>query len=189
MVGGLGGNSKPLLAPVALPQTFSAADVLDFQENTRSHSAVAGFRSATYDLSGAGEPLRVDGARVSFNLSALLGRGPRLGRIFTEEEDRGAHRVTTRSACAWPLGADRGRILRDILGGGFRLVAAGVAIGLLGGIALSRLVSGFLYGVAATDMLTYAAAAGVLVGTGLFATWIPARRAAAVDPMVALRQE
>jgi putative ABC transport system permease protein len=65
----------------------------------------------------------------------------------------------------------------------------GVILGLAGGVALSRLVSGFLYGVAATDVVTYAVAAGLLVVTGLLATWIPARRAAAVDPMVALRQE
>ena len=87
------------------------------------------------------------------------------------------------------LGADRTRILRDVLGGGLRLVGAGVAVGLLGALALSRVAAGFLYGVAPTDAATYAAAAGLLIGTGLLATWVPARRAAAVDPMSALRQE
>jgi putative ABC transport system permease protein len=56
-------------------------------------------------------------------------------------------------------------------------------------MALSRLVAGFLYGVAPTDAATYTLAAALLVVTGLFATYLPARRAAAVDPMVALRQE
>src|SRR5262249_6040403 len=58
---------------------FSAADVLDFQENTRAHAAVAAFRNSTYDLSGAGDPVRVDGARVSASLFGLLGQGPVAG--------------------------------------------------------------------------------------------------------------
>ena len=70
-----------------------------------------------------------------------------------------------------------------------RLVAVGVILGLAGSLGLSRLVSSFLYGVASTDAITYAAAALLLVASGLLASWIPARRAAAVDPMVALRQE
>jgi ABC-type antimicrobial peptide transport system permease subunit len=87
------------------------------------------------------------------------------------------------------LGADRGRILRDVLGGGLRLVLAGVALGIAGGLALSRVVAGFLYGVAATNAATFAGAAGLLLATGLLATYVPARRAAALDPMVSLRQE
>jgi putative ABC transport system permease protein len=87
------------------------------------------------------------------------------------------------------LGADRTRILREVLGGGLRLVGAGVAVGLLGSLALSRVAAGFLYGVAPTDAATYVAAAVLLIATGLLATWVPARRAAAVDPMAALRQE
>jgi putative ABC transport system permease protein len=87
------------------------------------------------------------------------------------------------------LGAEQGQILREVLGGGLRLVLAGLAIGVGGGLALSRLVSGFLYGIAATDPLTHLAAAGLLLITGLAATYVPARRAAVVDPMAALRQE
>ena len=77
--------------------SFSAADVLDFQEHTRSHSAVAAYRSEAYDLSGAGDPVHVDGARVSPSLFPLLGRGPVVGRTFTVEEDRNRHRVTVLS--------------------------------------------------------------------------------------------
>jgi putative ABC transport system permease protein len=87
------------------------------------------------------------------------------------------------------LGADRGRILREVLGGGLRLVLVGVGVGIAGGLALSRLVAGLLYGVAATSVPTFAGAALLLVVTGLVAAYVPARRAAAVDPMVALRQE
>jgi len=77
---------------------FSAADVLDFQANTRSHAAVAGFRSEAYDLSGVGDPFRVDGARVSPDLFPLLGRGPLVGRTFTRDEDLGAHPVVVLAA-------------------------------------------------------------------------------------------
>jgi len=76
-----------------------------------------------------------------------------------------------------------------VLGSGLRLVAVGVVVGLSGAIALSHLVASFLYGVAATDAVTYAAAGALLILTGLLAAYVPARRAAAVDPMVALRQE
>ena len=122
---------------------------------------------------------------LAFALTALLLSAIGIAGVTGVAVTQRHHEIGLRMA----LGADRGRILRDVLGGGLRLVSMGVVLGLIGGVALSRLVSGFLYGVAATDVLTYAAAAGLLVVTGLLATWIPARRAADVDPMVALRQE
>ncbi len=122
---------------------------------------------------------------LAFALTALLLSAIGIAGVTGVAVTQRHHEIGLRIA----LGADRGRILRDVVGGGLRLVSLGVVLGLVGGAALSRLVSGFLYGVAATDALTYAAAAGLLVLTGLVATWIPARRAAAIDPMVALRQE
>jgi predicted permease len=122
---------------------------------------------------------------LAFALTALVLSAIGIAGVTGVAVTQRRHEIGLRMA----LGADRGRILRDILGGGLRLVSMGVVLGLTGGVALSRLVSGFLYGVAPTDVVTYAAAAGLLVVTGLLATWIPARRAAAVDPMVALRQE
>jgi putative ABC transport system permease protein len=114
-------------------------------------------------------------------LLAALGIAGVMGVAVTQRR----HEIGLRMA----LGADKGRILREVLGGGLRLVLLGVAVGLAGGAALSRLVAGFLYGVGATNAATFGIAAVLIVVTGLVATYVPARRAAAVDPMVALRQE
>ena len=87
------------------------------------------------------------------------------------------------------LGADRGKILRQVLQEGLIMSLTGVAIGIAGALALGRLIESILYGVPAADPLTFAAVSAVLIGVALLATYVPARRAAKVDPMVALRHE
>jgi predicted permease len=122
---------------------------------------------------------------LAFAITALVLSGIGIAGVTAVAVMQRRHEIGLRMA----LGADRGRILREVLGGGLRLVLVGVAIGVAGGLALARLVAGLLYGVAATNVATFAAAAVLLVLTGLLAAYVPARRAAAVDPMVALRQE
>jgi predicted permease len=87
------------------------------------------------------------------------------------------------------LGADRSRILRMIVGQGMALAAAGLALGLLGSLALVRLMRSLLFGVGAADPLSWAAGAAVLLAVALTACLLPALRATRVDPMVALRAE
>lgn len=87
------------------------------------------------------------------------------------------------------LGAQSGGILRIALGQGLTLVVAGVVIGLAGSFAASRLFASLLYNTAPVDVLSYLGGAGLLAVIGLIASYIPARRAARVDPMVALRYE
>jgi putative ABC transport system permease protein len=94
-----------------------------------------------------------------------------------------AHEIGIRMA----LGAQRSHVLKIVLGQGARLALLGVAIGLAAAGGLTRLMSKILYGVSATDPLTFSAVAIVLMLVALIACYIPARRAMRVDPVIALR--
>jgi putative ABC transport system permease protein len=87
------------------------------------------------------------------------------------------------------LGAQRGDILGMVVLSGVKLAGAGVLIGLLGAFGLKRFISSLLFGVSASDPLTFAIVAALLFAVALLACYIPARRAAKVDPLVALRYE
>ena len=87
------------------------------------------------------------------------------------------------------LGAATPDVLRLVLRQGMRLVLIGLAIGLFGAWALSRVLAGQLYGISARDPITYAAVATLLGAVAFAATWLPARRATRVDPMISLRSE
>ena len=87
------------------------------------------------------------------------------------------------------IGASRRQVVQLVLGQGARLALAGVAIGLVGALALSRVVASLLYQVDALDPVTFVAVPALLAAVALLACWLPARRAARVDPMAALRAE
>ena len=87
------------------------------------------------------------------------------------------------------LGADGSDVLRLVVGQGMRLVLIGLAAGLLGAWVLSRALASQLFGITAQDPLTYLTVALLLGGVALGATWLPARRATRVDPMISLRTE
>ncbi|MGH7969389.1 MAG: FtsX-like permease family protein [Limisphaerales bacterium] len=87
------------------------------------------------------------------------------------------------------LGAEVADVFRLIIGQGMRLVLTGTLIGLAGAMALIHFLRSLLFGVSATDPLTFAAVSVVLAGVAFFACWVPARRAIKVDPVKALRHE
>ncbi len=87
------------------------------------------------------------------------------------------------------IGASRRRVLFNVLRQALRLTLAGIAIGIGTEIGLTRLIANRLYGVRPVDPLTFTIVSLVLIGVGLLASYIPARRASKVDPVVALRYE
>ncbi len=87
------------------------------------------------------------------------------------------------------LGAQRGDVLRLMLGDGMKTTLIGVAIGVTAALMMTRLMENMLFGVSATDPLTFAGVAVILSGVALLACYLPTRRAMRVDPMVALRYE
>jgi len=87
------------------------------------------------------------------------------------------------------VGAKSGTVLRMIVREGMTAVILGIALGVVEAMAGARVVRHLLYGPGSADVATYAAAVLVVMGTGLVACWVPARRAASVEPMMALREE
>ena len=139
----------------------SPPDFVDWRSQNHVFQSMAASTEAEYTLTGVGEPSLIIACANVANL--LLARA-----------------------------ADRQKevaVLRLVIGQGLGLVMAGVIIGLTGAFGLMRFVSNILYGVRPSEPLTYAIVSVVLGGVALLASYIPARRATKVDPMVALHHE
>jgi ABC-type antimicrobial peptide transport system permease subunit len=87
------------------------------------------------------------------------------------------------------LGAHSGSVMRMVLGQASLLVISGIVAGLIGSIALSRFLSGLLFNLSPTDPITLLAVAALLTGVALLASYLPARQATRVDPLLTLRSE
>ena len=120
-----------------------------------------------------------------FGITALLLATAGVFGVMAYSVSRRTREIGVRVA----LGAAPAGILRMILGQGLRTIFIGVAIGIAASLALTRTVQSLLFGVTATDPVTFGGVTLLLVGAALLACYIPARRATKVDPMVALRHE
>jgi predicted permease len=121
----------------------------------------------------------------AFAVVALLLSGVGIYGVISYLIGQRTHEIGIRMA----LGAQQSHVLFQVLGEGLKMAMLGAAIGLAAAFGLTRLMTRMLYGVSPTDPVTFAGVAILLVGVALAACYVPARRAAGVDPMVALRHE
>jgi ABC-type antimicrobial peptide transport system permease subunit len=87
------------------------------------------------------------------------------------------------------LGAQRDEVRKMFLRQGLALCGVGIAIGLVVALVVTRLMTSLLFGIGATDVVTYAAAVAVILATAGLASYLPARRASAIDPVATLKAE
>ena len=154
----------------AIDSALPVAEVKPMEEAIGSSIAQPRFRTALLSLFGA-----------AALLLAAIGIYGVLAYTVTQQ--------TREIGIRMALGANPGRVLRLVLARGLRLAGAGTVIGVLAALLLTRLLGSLLFDVSATDPLTFAAVAGLLLAVALLACYVPARRAMRVDPMVALRYE
>jgi putative ABC transport system permease protein len=146
-----------------------------------------------YDVRSLREYMAISEAQSRFNATVLAifaGLGLVLASaglygVTSYAVTQRTHEVGIRVA----LGADRRDILRLMLAQGMKMALAGVMLGLGGALAFTRLLQSFLFGVKAVDPATFLAVAAILVAVLLISTFVPARRAMRVDPLVALRHD
>jgi macrolide transport system ATP-binding/permease protein len=151
-----------------------------------SRVPVFGLQMAERNLSFAYWGPRLGAGMASaFGVLALLLATMGLYSVMSYSVSRRTREIGVRMA----LGAERRDILKIVIGEGLTLVGIGVVVGLAGAFGLTRVLAGLLFGVSATDPMTFALVVALLLLIALLACYIPARRATRVDPMTALRTE
>ncbi|HEX5438424.1 MAG TPA: FtsX-like permease family protein, partial [Gemmatimonadaceae bacterium] len=182
-------NLPPRLQFVVRSATDPATVIPAIRRLSRSIDPQAAVREITFAEKQLSESI----AGPRFNMALLtafavlavalaaIGLAAVIGYAVTER----THEIGIRMA----LGAREGNVLRLVVMQGMRAALAGVVLGLLGAVAATRLLASMLYGVHARDPATFVGVTLLLVGIAFLASWLPARRAARVDPVIALRGE
>lgn len=174
-----------VLRTAAEPQRLIPAIRCEIQQVDPNQAATAIQTMEQYVSTSLARPRLYAILLGTFAALALLLASVGLYGLIAYAVSRRTHEIGIRMA----LGARPSDVLRSILCQGARLALLGLALGIAGAIALTRLIANLLYGVGASDVKTYGAVAVLLGGIALLAAYFPARRASRVDPMVALRYE
>jgi putative ABC transport system permease protein len=169
------GDPMPLVG--GIKQAITSVDREVSTGNIRTLQAIVGEQSYMRRL--------ITTVLSIFAVTALLLSALGIYGVMAYSMSQRTHEIGIRMA----LGGRVGDILRLVLTHGTKLTFIGIGLGLVGTLALSRLVEGFLFGVTARDPTTFLAVTGIVTGTALLACYLPARRAAKIDPMEALRYE
>jgi macrolide transport system ATP-binding/permease protein len=180
-------------AMTLLVSAHSAGDLGPVAESARREIAQLDARLPVYGVMMAEENLSLAylgprvaaGVATAFGMLALILATLGLYSVMTYVVSQRTREIGIRMA----LGAQVRDVLRLIISQGMRLVMIGLMLGLIGAFVLTRALASMLLGVGATDPMTFAGVAVLLAAVAFLACYIPARRAARVDPLVALRQE
>ncbi|MEK6410278.1 MAG: ABC transporter permease [Acidobacteriota bacterium] len=167
------------------PEGLIGALRSEFQE-LDGNLPVYGVKTMTEHMALPLFPARVAATLLgSFGLLALILAAIGIFGVMSYAVSQRTREIGIRMA----LGADAGRIFKLVVGHGLKLILLGLGLGLVSAFAGTRLMSSLLYGVSATDSVTFVLIALLLTGVALLACYLPARRATKVDPMIALRYE
>ena len=183
--GGAAGNMELAVRTSSDPLSLVAALRNQVHELDKDQS-VADIRTLDQVVSASLAQPRLNTLLIaSFAALALLLAGIGIYGVISYSVALRTREIGIRTA----LGAERGDVLKLVVKHGITLALTGAAIGVVGGLVLTRLMSSLLYGVQPSDPPTFLVVFLVLFSVALLASYIPARRATKVDPMVALRYE
>ena len=167
------------------PALLSAA-LRDAVLSLDPNQAISTIRSMDEIVSGSvAQPRFASQILGLFAVLALLLAAVGLYGLIAYTVSQRTHEIGIRMA----LGAEPRDVLKLVIGQGLKLSLAGTAIGIVGALALTRLMQGLLFQVSPTDPITFISVTGLLTIVALAASYLPARRAMRVDPMIALRYE
>ena len=179
-------TSETLVVRTKMDPTSAAGAIREAIWSVDPNLAIPQQKTLSTILASAEAPRRYETSLVTlFALCALLLAMLGLYAVISYSVSQRSHEIGVRMA----LGAQRGDVLRLVLGQGAKFALVGVVVGIAVALALTRLMASQLFGISAQDPFTFAGVAAILILVALLACYIPARRAMKVDPMVALRYE